>query len=171
MLVRRSALAAVGGVASFRDQLIDVCAMAARISRQGPIWLGLTSRTRSVRAYEKLSEIWAMVTRTAFTQLNHSIALLAVTVAAMTVVYCVPPVATVYGITSGEVWIAGLGGGAWGLMTIMFWPTLRLYGLPVWRGLLLPVAAFLFALMTVDSAWLHWQGKGGLWKGRSYGGV
>jgi hopene-associated glycosyltransferase HpnB len=171
MLVRRSALAAVGGVASIRDHLIDDCAMAARISRQGPIWLGLTTRTRSVRAYEKLSEIWAMVTRTAFTQLNYSIALLAVTVAAMTVVYCVPPVATVYGIVSGEVWIAGLGGGAWGLMTVMFWPTLRLYGLPVWRGLLLPVAAFLFALMTVDSAWLHWQGKGGLWKGRSYGGV
>ncbi len=171
MLVRRSALAAVGGIASIRDHLIDDCALAARISRQGQVWLGLTTRTRSVRAYQKLSEIWDMVTRTAFTQLKHSIALLAVTVVAMTVVYCVPPLATVYGIAAGEVWIAGLGGGAWALMAVMFWPTLRLYGLPVWRGLMLPMAAFLFALITVDSAWSHWQGKGGLWKGRSYGGA
>jgi hypothetical protein len=89
----------------------------------------------------------------------------------MTVVYCVPPVALVYGMAFQDLWLAMLGGGAWLLMTAMFWPTLRLYGLPPWRGLLLPVAAFLFASMTVDSARLHWNGRGGLWKGRSYGGA
>lgn len=171
MLVRRSALAAVGGIASIRGHLIDDCALAARISRQGAVWLGLTSRTQSLRAYEGLSEIWAMVTRTAFTQLDYSRVLLAATVISMSVIYCVPPLAMGYGLAFGEIWIAGLGGGAWCLMTAMYWPTLRLYGLPLWRGFLLPVAAFLFALMTVDSAWLHWKGKGGLWKGRSYGGV
>jgi hopene-associated glycosyltransferase HpnB len=171
MLVRRSALTAVGGVASIRGNLIDDCALAARISRRGAVWIGLASRTRSVRVYQGLWEIWAMVARTAFTQLNHSVALVLATVVAMTVVYCVPPVALVYGMAFQDLWLAMLGGGAWLLMTAMFWPTLRLYGLPAWRGLLLPVAAFLFASMTVDSARLHWNGKGGLWKGRSYGGV
>lgn len=171
MLVRRSALAAVGGIASIRDNLIDDCALAARIGRQGPVWLGLASRTRSLRAYEGLSEIWAMVTRTAFTQLNYSRALLAATVISMSVIYCVPPLALAYGIAFGQFWIAGLAGGAWCLMTAMYRPTLRLYDLPPWHGFLLPVAAFLFVLMTADSARLHWRGKGGLWKGRSYGGV
>jgi len=171
MLVRRSALAAVGGIASIRDNLIDDCALAARIRKKGRIWLGLASRTQSVRAYQGLSEIWAMVARTAFTQLKYSHALLTVTVISMPVIYCVPPVATAYGVASGEVWIAGLGSGAWSVMMALYWPTLQLYGLSVWRGFLLPVAALLFALMTVDSARLHWRGKGGLWKGRSYGGA
>jgi len=171
MLVRRSALAAVGGIASVRDNLIDDCALAMRISQQGPVWLGLASRTQSVRTYQGLSEIWAMVTRTAFTQLSYSRALLAATVISMSVIYCVPPLAVAYGIAFEQVWVAGLGGGAWWLMTAMYWPTLRIYDLPLMRGFLLPVAAFLFILMTADSAWLHWKGKGGLWKGRSYGGV
>lgn len=171
MLVRRSALAAVGGIASIRDDLIDDCALAARIRQKGRVWLGLASRTQSLRAYQGLSEIWAMVARTAFTQLNYSPALLAVTAISMPVIYCVPPVAAAYGVASGDVWIAGLGSGAWSIMMAMYWPTLQLYGLSVWRGFFLPVAAFLFALMTVDSARLHWRGKGGVWKGRSYGGA
>lgn len=171
MLVRRSALSAAGGIASIRGRLIDDCALAERISQQGRVWLGLASRTQSLRAYDGLSEIWAMVTRTAFTQLNHSRTLLAVTVISMSVIYCTPPLAVAYGIAVSDLWIAGLGGGAWWLMSAIYWPTLRLYGLAFCRGLLLPAAALLFALMTVDSAWSHWKGKGGLWKGRSYGGV
>ena len=53
-------------------------------------------------------------------------------------------------------------------MVVAYRPTLRLYRMPVWWGLLLPAAAFLYTLMTVDSARRHWQGRGGLWKGRSY---
>lgn len=171
MLVRRSALAAVGGIASIRNNLIDDCALAARIRQHGRVWLGLASRTQSLRAYQGLFEIWAMVARTAFTQLNHSGGLLAVTVIAMVTIYCVPPLAVVYGIALGDVLIATLGTAASLVMAAMYVPTLRMYGLAPWRGLLLPVAAFLFALMTVDSALMHWKGKGGLWKGRSYGGA
>jgi len=32
----------------------------------------------------------------------------------------------------------------------------------------LPTIAFLYTLMTIDSARRHWQGKGGAWKGRVY---
>jgi hopene-associated glycosyltransferase HpnB len=171
MLVRRSALVAMGGVTSIRDKLIDDCALAAHIRKQGGVWLGLASRTRSMRSYGELSDIWTMVARTAFTQLNYSTGLLTVTVLSMTVIYCVPTVAVGYGVMFGALELAVVGGVAWCLMTVMYQPTLRLYDLPAWRGLLLPVTAFLFALMTVDSALAHWKGKGGHWKGRSYGGV
>jgi hypothetical protein len=48
-------------------------------------------------------------------------------------------------------------------------PTLRLYRRPAWSAaLLLPAAAVLYTLMTVDSARRHWRGRGGRWKGRSH---
>ncbi len=169
MLVRRSALDAAGGIAAIRGQLIDDCALAARIKRRGSVWLGLTAQTRSLRRYDRLSEVWLMVARTAFTQLDYSTAALVATVFGMVVIYCAPPLAAAYGIAATNVAAAGLGGFAWLLMVAAFWPTLRLYRMPVWWGLLLPVTAFLFTLMTVDSARRHWQGRGGLWKGRSYG--
>jgi hypothetical protein len=53
-------------------------------------------------------------------------------------------------------------------MGIAFWPTLILYGMPKAWSLLLPVAAFLFTLMTVSSAIRYWRGRGGAWKGRHY---
>ena len=53
-------------------------------------------------------------------------------------------------------------------MAIAYRPTLRLYGQSGWLALLLPLAALLFTLMTVDSARRHWCKQGGSWKGRSY---
>jgi hypothetical protein len=50
-------------------------------------------------------------------------------------------------------------------------PTLRLYRQPAWRGVLLPLAGVLFVAMTVDSARLYRQGRGGMWKGRGYAGA
>jgi hopene-associated glycosyltransferase HpnB len=168
MLVRRQALHEAGGIQSIRGSLIDDCALAARIKRQGAVWLGLTEETRSLRAYDRLSEVWKMVARAAFTQLNHSPAALLVTMLGMVVIYGAPPVAAVYGLVEMNAAAGWLGGVAWLIMAVAYRPTLRLYRLPVWWGLLLPVAALLFTLMTIDSARLHWRGRGGQWKGRSY---
>jgi len=168
ILVRREALDAAGGVAAVRDNLIDDCSLAAQIKRRGPIWLGLATETRSLRRYDRLSEIWLMVARTAFTQLKHSTAAVVATVLGMVLIYCVPPLATIYGIVATNAEAAGLGGLGWLLMVVAYRPTLRLYRMPVWWGLLLPAAAILYTLMTVDSARRHWLGRGGLWKGRSY---
>jgi hypothetical protein len=53
-------------------------------------------------------------------------------------------------------------------MAIAYYPTLKLYQLsPLW-GLSLPLIAFLYNLMTLDSAFRHWRGQGGAWKGRVY---
>jgi len=45
---------------------------------------------------------------------------------------------------------------------------LRLYRLPAWRTLGLPLAAIVYGAMTIASAIAHWRGKGGAWKGRTY---
>ena len=46
MLVRADALRAAGGIEVIRDALIDDCALARAMKKQGPIWLGLTDRVR-----------------------------------------------------------------------------------------------------------------------------
>lgn len=168
MLVRRSALAGVGGVQPIRDRLIDDCALASLIKRQGPIWLGLTATTRSLRGYDGLPHLWHMVARNAFEQLNGSALALAGAIAAMLLIYAVPPVAALGGSMTGNWTMGFLGLSAWLMMAIAFGPTLRLYGQPVWPGLLLPVTALLYALITLDSAQKPWRGEGVLWKGRHY---
>ena len=169
MLVRRETLDRVGGIAAVRDELIDDCALAACIKTQGSIWLGLTGDTRSLRVYHTLGGLWPIVTRTAFTQLEKSVPGLVATVLARVLVYLVPPLGLGYGLFALQPIAAGAGAAGWVMMIVAVTPTLSLYRLPWWWGLLLPFAALLFTLMTIDSARLHWQGRGSTWKGRHYG--
>lgn len=169
MLVRWSALRAIGGIETIRDRLIDDCALAARVKRQGAIWLGLAAGVKSLRRYDTLGDVWDMVARTAFEQLGNSSLALIGTVAALAVVYLTPPLAAV-GVLGGG-WPGVAAGLAvwWGMMPLAFAPTLRLYGLPAAWGLTLPLAALLYMLMAVSSAVRTWRGRGGAWKGRHYG--
>ncbi|MCP5373239.1 MAG: glycosyltransferase [Hyphomicrobiales bacterium] len=168
MLVRRRALDDAGGMAAIRDRVIDDCALAALLKARGPIWLGLTDRVHSLRAYPRLSDVWDMVARTAFVQLRHSSLLLAGTVLGMALLYLVPPVVGMGAVLAGDRLAANLGLGAWLLMTVAYGPTLRLYRLSILEGFTLPYAALLYTLMTVDSARRHWRGAGAAWKGRTY---
>ncbi len=170
VLVRREALDAIGGVAAIRGALIDDCALAQRLKEQGPIWLGLAGRTRSLRAYHGLDEIWHMVARTAYVQLNHSPLMLLGTVIGMALLYVMPPVAALGGAAMADWPAALLGLAGWLGMAGLYQPTLVLYRRPRWAGLLLPLSAFLYTLMTIDSARRHYAGRGGEWKGRSYSG-
>ena len=88
----------------------------------------------------------------------------------MVVIYLVPPAAVFYGLAHGHYNIAIIGSVSWAVMAVSYWPTLKLYDGPMWRAALLPVAASLYTMMTISSALRHWQGKGGSWKGRHYGG-
>lgn len=168
MLVRRTALERAGGIDAIRHEIIDDCALARRIKARGPIWLGLTSGTRSIRPYPHLADVWGMVARTAYTQLRYSPFLLFGTLLGMTLLYLVPPLAFVGGTVTGNARVAALGGATWLLMCVAYWPTLKLYRLSPARTLTLPLAGLLYTLMTVDSAWRHWRGRGGGWKGRTY---
>jgi hypothetical protein len=101
--------------------------------------------------------------------LEKSVPGLVATVLAMVLVYLVPPLGAGYGLLTLQPLAGGAGVAAWAMMIVAIGPTLSLYRLPWWWGVLLPFAAFLFTLMTIDSARLHWQGRGGTWKGRRYG--
>jgi hopene-associated glycosyltransferase HpnB len=163
MLVGREALAAAGGIAAIRTAIIDDCALAARMATQGPIWLGLTDRARSLRPYRTVGEIGRMVSRSAYAQLNYSPWLLAGTLAGMGLVYLAAPLLTAF---AGG-WARWLGLAAWTLMAISFQPMLAFYRRsPLW-GFALPVIGALYSLFTVQSAIQVWRGKGGMWKGRA----
>lgn len=169
MLVRRETLERAGGIVPIRDQLIDDCALARLLKRSGGrLWLGLGTTTRSLRRYEGFVDIWNMVARTAYTQLRHSTLLLLGTVLGMALLFAAPPLALVAGVLVPAPAAAVLGGTAWGLMTLCYGPTVRDYGLSPAAGVSLPAAGVLYAAMTVASAWRHWRGTGGGWKGRTY---
>lgn len=170
MLVRADALEAIGGVAAIRGNLIDDCALARAVKQTGrPIWLGLSDdEAVSLRDNRSLGSIWSMVSRTAFAQLRHSGALLAGTVMGMGLLYVAPPaIALGYAFHRDDV--AGYAGwAAWLLMALTYRPTLALYGQTFVMAFLLPLAAAFYTAMTVSSAFRHWRGRGGAWKGRTY---
>ena len=166
MLVRADALSAAGGIASIRRALIDDCALAEKLKPHGPIWIGLTERVRSIRAYQ-WNDVRRMISRTAYTQLGYSPLALFGTIAGMGLTY-VAPVGLAVAASGPARWLGLL---SWGLMAVAFQPSLRLYRLsPLW-GVALPFIALLYMLYTLDSAYQYGRGRGGVWKGRAQAGV
>ena len=162
MLARRSALEAAGGIEAIRHNIIDDCALARVLKRQGPIWLGLTNRAISLRPYEHLADIRKMVARSAYAQLGYSPLMLLGTLAGLFIVYIAPVLGALFAMYYVQL-AAYL---AWIIMAAMFQPILRFYRLsPLW-GIALPVMGAFYAAFTLDSAIQHWSGKGGMWKGR-----
>ncbi|MGV9235392.1 glycosyltransferase [Streptomyces nigra] len=154
---------------TIRGAVIDDVALARAVKRGGGrVWLGLADRVDSVRPYPRLADLWRMVSRSAYAQLRHQPALLLGTIAGLALVYLVPPVAVAFGAASGDKVAAVLGGLAWLVMTGTYVPMLRYYRQPLWPSPLLPVTAFLYLLMTADSAVQHYRGRGAAWKGRTY---
>lgn len=163
MLVRRDALERAGGIAAIRREIIDDCALGVLMKRQGPIWLGLTERARSLRPYADMSEIGRMISRSAYAQLKFSPWLLAGTLTSLCIVYLAAPALTFF--ASGPPRV--LGALAWLTMAAAFQPMLRFYRRsPLW-GLALPIIGGIYAVFTVKSAIDVWRGRGGRWKGRA----
>jgi hopene-associated glycosyltransferase HpnB len=169
VLLDDALLARIGGLARIKGELIDDCSLAAAVKHEGgTLWLGLTSRSQSVRPYVGLAPIWSMVARTAYTQLRYSPVLLAGTVAGMLVLYVAPVAAIALGLARRRPGLALAGLAAWGTMSAAYAPTVRLYRQPLWRALTLPLAGMLYTLMTIDSARRYAGGRGGTWKGRDF---
>jgi hypothetical protein len=55
----------------------------------------------------------------------------------------------------------------WLLMALAFRRTLRFYGLSILWAPLLPAIAAMYMAFTLDSAYQHARGRGGMWKGRA----
>ncbi|MGW1782291.1 glycosyltransferase [Streptomyces sp. NPDC002143] len=154
---------------AIRQAVIDDVALARAVkSGGGHIWLGLADRVDSVRPYPRLHDLWRMVSRSAYAQLRHNPLLLVGTVLGLALVYLAPPLALLGGLAVGSTAAAVFGGLAWLVMTGTYLPMLRYCRQPLWLAPLLPFTAFLYLLMTVDSAVQHYRGRGAAWKGRTY---
>jgi hopene-associated glycosyltransferase HpnB len=164
ILLRREALARIGGFQAIRGEVIDDCALARAVKLSGGrVWMGLTRQSVSLRAYGTFGEIRDLIARTAFTQLRYSVPMLAGTLLGMFLTY-VAPVLLLFAHDSTAL---ALGFAAWLLMTLSFLPTVRFYRLsPVWAPVL-PLTAVFYTCATWLSAVRYWMGKGGLWKGRA----
>lgn len=164
ILLRREALARIGGLAAIRGEVIDDCALAKAVKLSGgKVWMELTRKSTSLRAYGTFGEIRDLIARTAFTQLRYSALILVGTLAGMFLTYAAPVLLLfVYDSTA-----RALGFVAWLLMALSFLPTVRFYRLsPLWAPLL-PLTAVFYTYATWLSAVRYWMGKGGLWKGRA----
>jgi hopene-associated glycosyltransferase HpnB len=159
MLIRREALARIGGIAAIRHEVIDDCALAKAVKRSGGrLWMGLTDTAESLRSYGGFAGVGRMISRSAFSQLRHSALLLVLTIIGLFVTYLLGPLLLFTGQTIQML----LGGTAW----LSYLPTMRFYRRPTLWCVCLPVIAVFYAGATIHSAWQYWRGVGGAWKGR-----
>jgi hopene-associated glycosyltransferase HpnB len=167
MLVRRETLRAAGGIEAIRDALIDDCTLAKLLKRHGPISITLTDRVHSIRAYPDVGDIRRMVSRTAYAQLRYSPLILAGTVFGLALTYLAPVALALFG--SGVPQFIGIF--VWILMALAFRPTLKFYRLSTLWAPALPAIAAMYMAFTLDSAYQHARGRGGMWKGRAQANV
>jgi hopene-associated glycosyltransferase HpnB len=178
ILLRRTALDRIGGLASIRTQVIDDCALARAVknsvivspstpaasSPAAPnIWMGLTRKSRSLRAYTTFAEIRDMIARTAFTQLRYSALLLFATLLGLAITY-LAPIALLFAHDTPTRLIALT---TWLIMSLLFLPTVRFYRISTHWSATLPAAALFYAASTTLSALRYWTNRGAQWKGRS----
>jgi len=162
VLIRRTALERIGGIAAIRGALIDDVALARAVKPGGAIWLGHSTQARSIRPYPGFADIWRMIARSAYVQLDHSPLLLFGTVAGLGLVFLVPVAATFAR--------SDLGFAAWALMMASYLPTLRRFRRPAAWAAVLPLAALFYLAATIGSAIDHHRGRGVVWKNRAYTG-
>jgi len=164
ILLRRSALEGIGGLAAIRGEVIDDCALARAVKKSGgKIWMGLTRASVSLRSYGSFSEIRDLIARTAFTELRYSFFLLIATLIALFVTYVLPLISFFQG--EDPAWF--LAATAICLMAVSFGVTVRFYNLRFFWALTLPVAATFYAYATCVSALRYGLGRGAQWKGRA----
>lgn len=165
VLARREALESIGGFAALKDAIIDDCTLAKLIKRAGyPIWIGLTNGVTSLRRYESLADIWNLVVRSAFAELQFSFVRLLICTAAMILLFFMPIIGPI-ALSGPTAWLASI---ALVAMLASYCPILKYYGLNPLRALTLPVVAAGYLAMTWHSAIRYWRGTRTVWKGRQY---
>jgi hopene-associated glycosyltransferase HpnB len=166
VLIRRTALERIGGIAAIRNALIDDVTLAKAVKGTGAaIYLGHSGLATSIRPYPDWRDLWRMIARTAFTQLRYSALLLLLTLVGLTLVWLVPVGAMLFGRDLARA--AGLA--ACVLAGLSYLPTLTRYRQsPLW-ALALPLIALFYMAATLGSALNYWLGRGARWKNRAYG--
>ena len=163
ILIRAQVLEQIGGFKNIGTSLIDDCQLAKEVKMAGfSTWLGLTHSAKSIRPYGGLSEIWNMVARTAYTQLNKSVGWLLLCTAIICLAYLVPLAAL--GLGQNAIW---MGAATLSIMYLTYLPVLFYYRLSWLWAITMPVVACLFLAMTWTSALRYWQGERMRWRGRT----
>ncbi|MBF0859314.1 glycosyltransferase [Gluconobacter sp. LMG 31484] len=165
ILLRRRALECIGGIAALRGALIDDCTLAAHVKRSGGrLYLGHSALAWSVRPYRGMKDVWQMIARTAYVQLRYSPVLLIATIIGMAMIWLLPAYLALFG--KGRERRVGLL--TYLVSCLTFVPTLRRFGLPLWRAIPLPFVAAFYMAATIGSAIDHHRGVGVRWKNRFY---
>jgi hopene-associated glycosyltransferase HpnB len=164
ILLQTATLDRIGGFESIRGEVIDDCALARAVKRSGgKIWMGITRKSLSLRAYHTLREVRDMIARTAFTQLRYSPLFFLATLLGLALTY-LAPVALLF-VTDTQTRTISLA--TWLVMASLFLPTVRFYRVnPLWAPLLSATAAF-YAYATLLSVIRYYSHRGAHWKGRS----
>jgi hopene-associated glycosyltransferase HpnB len=165
VLIRRATLEQIGGIAAIRGALIDDVTLARAVKSSGvAVYLGHSGLATSIRPYPGWSDLWQMISRTAFTQLRYSALLLLLTLAGLALVWLVPAWTMLF----AHGWAQAAGLAAFLLAALSYLPTLARYRRnPLW-ALTLPLIASFYMAATLGSALNHWFGRGARWKNRAY---
>ena len=153
---------------SIQNKVIDDCNIAKFFKKEGTIWLGLTNLVQSRRTYKNLDEIWKMVSRTAFEQLNFSIIILLICCLGMFLIYLTPYIILTISFFDLEKNLMIINLSTIFLMTIVFIPIMKFYNVDQKYLAFIPLFSSLYIMMTCSSAINHYSKKGNKWKGRSY---
>ena len=137
------------------------------------IWLGLTNQVLSKRQYNDLKEIWKMVSRTAFEQLNYSVLQLLLSLFGMFMVYVLPFVGLVnsfqsFGTDELSIHLFTINMLSISMMLLTFSPTVKFYKIGKFFTFTLPLSAIIYGCMTLSSAINYFFFEGNNWKGRKY---
>lgn len=151
-----------------KNKVIDDCNLARLAKKKGNIWLGLSEQVYSHRNYDKLSEIWTMVSRTAYEQLNFSIINLSLSILGMIILYILPIFGIIYYFLGENYFLFIINFLSFILMTISLVPTILFYRLHFVYFFSLPFSGLIYIMMTITSALNYYFRKGNLWKGRKY---
>ena len=150
-----------------KDKVIDDCNIAKKIKEKGNIWLGLTEKVCSRRCYKNLSEIWKMVSRTAYEQLSFSPLYLCLSILGMCIIYLYPVLALFF-FEEIQISLFLLNILTILILVISFRPTVNFYKLTSFYYFSLPFASLIYIMMTFTSAFNFHFRKGNVWKGRKY---
>ena len=155
------------------NKVIDDCNIAKLIKKNGNIWLGLTDRVQSKRQYCNLKEIWKMVSRTAFEQLNHSLILVLLSFLGLFIVYVLPCLGLIYSLQNFEInqlstLLFTINIISISMMLFTFLPTVKFYKIAKFFVFTLPLSTLIFGCMTLSSAINYYLFEGNNWKGRKY---
>ena len=155
------------------NKVIDDCNIAKLIKKRGDIWLGLTNKVQSKRQYNNFKEIWKMVSRTAFEQLNYSILQVLFSLLGLFIVYVLPCLGLVYslqnfGTNEFSIHLFAANIFSISMMIFTFTPTVKFYQIGIFFTLTLPLSAIIYGCMTLSSVINHFFLNGNNWKGRKY---